>query len=182
VKRYRAILIDPPWPLQTITGFTHPRNRRPDKLPYPTMTVAEIGKLPVADLADTNAHVWLWTTNRFLPDGFDLLKLWGFKYMVPVHWVKPSGLGAWWVHRTQTLLFGYRGKLDMKAKLKPNIIEASPKRHSQKPTEAYELVEQISHPDRLELFARNARDGWDSVGNAIDGKDIFDALEGLKGD
>jgi len=34
----------------------------------------------------------------------------------------------------------------------------------------------------LELFARNARDGWDSVGNAIDGKDIFDALEGLKGD
>jgi N6-adenosine-specific RNA methylase IME4 len=66
--------------------------------------------------------------------------------------------------------------------LKPNIIEASPKRHSQKPTEAYELVEQISHPDRLELFARNARNGWDSVGNAIDGKDIFDALEGLKGD
>jgi N6-adenosine-specific RNA methylase IME4 len=182
VKKYRTLLLDPPWQQETITGFTHPRNRRPDKLPYPTMTVEDIGKLPVADLADTNAHVWLWTTNRFLPDGFDLLKLWGFKYMVPVHWVKPSGLGAWWVHRTQTLLFGYRGKLDMKAKLKPNIIEASPKRHSQKPTEAYELVEQISHPDRLELFARNARDGWDSVGNAIDGKDIFDALEGLKGD
>lgn len=174
--KYRTLYLDPPWPLQTITGFTNPKNRRPDKLPYPTMSVAEIGKLPIPDLAEPNCHLWLWTTNKFLPDGFDLLKLWGFKYMVPVHWVKPSGLGAWWVHRTQTLLFGYKGKLDMKAKLKPNIIEANPKRHSQKPTEAYELVEAISHEARLELFARNTRPGWASVGNALDGKDIFTAL------
>jgi len=176
VQKFRTIYLDPPWPLQTITGFTHAKNKRPKKLPYPTMTLEDIARLPVADLADTNAHLWIWTTNKFLPTGFDLMKLWGFKYMIPVHWIKPSGLGAWWIHRTQTLLFGYRGKLDMREKLKPNVMFANPKRHSAKPVEAYELAEAVSHEARVELFARNTRPGWASYGNGIDGKDIFEAL------
>jgi hypothetical protein len=32
MRRYRAILIDSPWQQETITGFTHPRNRRPDRM------------------------------------------------------------------------------------------------------------------------------------------------------
>jgi N6-adenosine-specific RNA methylase IME4 len=162
--------------LETITGFTHPKNTRPKRLPYPTLSVERIGQLPVPELADANAHLWLWTTNRFLPDGFDLMKRWGFRYMMPIHWVKPSGLGAWWVHRTQTLLFGYKGKLDMAQKLKPNVIFANPRKHSQKPAEAYDLMEAVSHPARVELFARTARPGWTSYGDGIDGKDIFSAL------
>jgi N6-adenosine-specific RNA methylase IME4 len=149
---------------------------RPGHLPYPTMTLDAIGTLPVAELAEPNAHLWLWTTNQFLPDGFDLLKKWGFKYMIPIHWIKKSGFGAFWIHRTQTILFGYRGRLDMKDKLKPNIIEANPGRHSEKPQASYELIETISHPNRIELFARKKRDGWTTVGNDLDGKDIFDSL------
>ena len=177
--RFRTILIDPPWPLQTVTGFTHPRNTRPKRLPYPTMTVDQIRAIPVADLPDDNAHLWLWTTNRFLPDGFDLMESWGFKFMIPVHWIKPSGLGAWWVHRTQTVLFGYRGRLDMKSKLHPNIINANPGRHSQKPAASYELIEAVSHEPRVELFARTPRDGWTTLGNELDGRDITEAVKEL---
>jgi N6-adenosine-specific RNA methylase IME4 len=165
--KYRTILIDPPWKLETITGFTHPRNRRPERLPYETLTVQQIGSLPVPDLADENSHLWMWTTNKHLPDGFGLMETWGFKYMIPVHWVKPSGFGAWWVHRSQTLLFGYKGKLDMKEKLKPNVLFANPKRHSTKPACSYELIEAVSHGPRLELFARGKRDGWDVWGNEV---------------
>lgn len=165
--QYRTILIDPPWNLEPITGFSHPKNTRPKKLPYPTLTVAEIGELPIPELAEANAHLWIWTTNKFLPDGFDLMRRWGFRYMMPIHWVKPSGLGAWWIHRTQTLLFGYRGRLDMNQKLKPNVVFANPKRHSTKPAESYDLIEQVSHPARLELFARKPRDGWHVWGNEV---------------
>ena len=32
------------------------------------------------------------------------------KYLAPVHWVKTNGMGNWFVHRSQTILFGYRQK------------------------------------------------------------------------
>lgn len=169
---YRTILIDPPWQQQLTAGFTHTKNKRPDKLPYPTMTVEQIAALPIQSLAAENAHLWLWTTDQFLPAGLDLVKTWGFKYMKPVHWIKPSGCGAWWVSRTQTVLFAYRGKLDMKEKLKPNVLFANAQKHSEKPQCSYELIEAVSHPNRIELFARQPRAGWTSVGDGIDGQDI----------
>lgn len=159
-----------------IGKLSDPRHSRPDKLPYPTLTVEQLKTLPVERLAAPDCHLWLWTTNKFLPDGLDLMAHWGFKYMVPVHWVKPSGFGMWWVHRSQTLLFGYRGKLDMKTRLRPNVLFASPKRHghSTKPEASYDLIEAVSHAPRLELFARRTRPGWTTWGNEIDGQDIRD--------
>ena len=48
-------------------------------LPYESMTVDEIKRLPVGDLADpSGAFLWLWTTNRYLRDGFDVMTAWGF--------------------------------------------------------------------------------------------------------
>lgn len=178
--KYPTILTDFPWQQTMVTGFTHPRHKRPNTLPYPTMTLPEIRSLPIPDLADTNCHLWLWTTNQFLPDGFDLMKYWGFKYMIPIHWVKPSGCGAWWIHRTQTLLFGYRGKLQMKSKFHPNVLFASATKHSKKPESSYQLIEKISHEPYLELFARHKQnDKWTCAGDEIDGEDIFTSLQKL---
>jgi len=165
--QYRTLLVDPPWQQQMVLGFNKTRNNRPKKLPYPTLSVAQIGDLPIPDLAEANAHLWLWTTNQFLPDEFDLLKRWGFKYMIPIQWVKPSGCGAWWIHRSQTLLFGYRGKLDMREKLKPNVLFAPARRHSQKPEESFGLIEAVSHAPRLEMFARAPRLNWHSWGDEV---------------
>lgn len=82
------------------------------------MSIDDIRALPVADLAADDCHLWLWTTNRSLPDGFDIMKVWGFRYMAPITWAKPSGFGAWFVSRTQTLLFGYPNKAhDLQARL-----------------------------------------------------------------
>jgi N6-adenosine-specific RNA methylase IME4 len=109
------------------------------------------------------------------------MRHWGFKYLAPVHWIKPSGFGAWFVHRSQTCLFGFRGKLDMKdeGRFSPNIIEANPGRHSTKPEASIEYIEDVSHGPRLELFSRKARDGWTCLGDAIDGKDIRDTMTEL---
>lgn len=167
---YNCILADPPWDL----GMSGKRKRvkegnKPDKLAYPTMTVQQICDMPVASLANVGCHLWLWTTNQHLKDGFQVMEAWGFKYLMPIHWIKPSGVGNWFIHRTQTILFGYKEKCQFKAgRYKPNIIlTGDPVRHSQKPEQSYELIESISVPDRLELFARNKRNGWHVWGNEV---------------
>lgn len=134
------------------------------------MPLEEIKLLPVGDLSEPGTHLWLWTTNRFLHDGFHLLEHWGFTYLAPITWVKPSGFGAWFVHRTQTLLFGYRKPCRFsRERYKPTVIHASVQKfHSRKPEESYRLIESISDPQRLELFARQQRSGWDVWGNEVE--------------
>lgn len=106
------------------------------------------------------------------------MEAWGFRYLAPVQWVKPSGTGNWFVHKTQTLLFGYRSPLRMnEGRYSPNVIFTSnPKRHSEKPEESFRLIEKVSTGPRLELFARQKREGWTSLGNEISGNDIAESL------
>lgn len=147
---------------------------KPSELPYPTMTVEAICSLGVVSLAAEDCHLWLWTTNQHLEDGFKVMRAWGFKYLAPIHWLKPSGQGNWFIHRTQTILFGYREKCRFPmARYRPNLIQTGdPKRHSAKPEESFQLIEAVSPAPRLELFARNNRLGWDSWGNECLSKDL----------
>jgi N6-adenosine-specific RNA methylase IME4 len=167
--RYRCILADPPW-RQTMTGKrSRSKGGVAESLPYQTMSLEAIKSLTVSKFADTGTHLWLWTTNEFLRDGFEVMDAWGFKYLAPIHWVKPSGIGNWFVHRSQTLLFGYKRlcKFPLK-RYQPNIIiSGDPVRHSAKPEAAYSYIESISPGPRLELFARQKREGWDVWGNEV---------------
>lgn len=134
------------------------------------MSLEVIKALPVSDLAGVGCHLWLWTTNAFLRDGYDVMAAWGFKYLAPIHWIKPTGCGNYVIHRTQTILLGYKEKCKFNGKRYfPNILAPGndPTRHSAKPKEFYELIESVSDPARLELFARNKRDGWDVWGNEV---------------
>jgi N6-adenosine-specific RNA methylase IME4 len=167
-KKYRTILIDPPWPMK-LTGLYQTRKLRPAKLVYPVMSVDEIKQLPINNLAEQGCHLWLWTTNQFMEAGFALIRHWGFKFHAPIHWIKPSGCGNYFVHRTQTILFAYKEKCQFnKGRYRPNIIETGiPEKHSQKPEESYRYIEDISDSPRIELFARQHRVGWTVWGNEV---------------
>lgn len=167
--KYQAIYADPPWREEMSGRYDRRKNQRPGHLSYPTMLVGEIKQLPVNEIACKGAHLWLWTTNQFLKQGFEVMKAWGFTYLAPITWVKPSGMGNYFVHRTQTILFGYKDKCIFEGeRYIPTVLFAPfPKRHSEKPLEAYELIERVSSAPRIELFARNKRDGWDTWGNEV---------------
>lgn len=169
--RYRTIVADPPWQ-QKMMGKRR-RSHDPytrQKLDYPTMTLDEIQALPLAELAESGAHLWLWTTNQFLRAGFEVMEAWGFKYLAPITWVKPSGVGNYFVHRTQTVLFGYREHCRFPAaRYLPTVFNAAnPAVHSTKPEQFFDLVERISPDPRIELFARQRRAGWDAWGNEVE--------------
>ena len=165
---YLTILADPPWKQGMVGKWTHKRTVA-KSLEYPTMTIEEICAMRVGELAGEGCHLWLWTTNQFLDAGFDVMRAWGFKYLAPVHWIKDSGCGAWWIHRTQTILHGYKDKCRFPmGRYKPNIFNANkPTKHSKKPDQSYDLIESISPAPRLELFARERRLGWDAWGNEV---------------
>ena len=69
--RFRTILADPPWD-------THQRGPLGASRHYDLMTLDQIRGLPVAQLAQPDAHLWLWVTNATLRAGYDLAEAWGF--------------------------------------------------------------------------------------------------------
>ena len=170
MQKFKTIMIDPPWQ-QTFSGsYSRPKHTMKKALPYPSLTIDQIKSLPVRDMAEEGCHLWLWTTNSIMEQGFSLIREWGFTYLAPIHWIKPSGIGNWFVHRTQTVLFAYSKKcIFPKARYLPNVFQANtPRRHSAKPEEAYRLVESISPSPRIELFARHREGDWSVWGNEVD--------------
>lgn len=159
--RFLTIVADPPWPVK-MNGTWKRRHNRAKELPYETMSLDEIKALPVADITAEAAHLWLWTTNGFLRDAFDVMQAWGFKYLTTVTWIKPSGFGPWFASTTQHVLFGYRDKCIFPAgRYKPTHFRASPRRqHSRKPDEFYDLVRAISPEPRIDLFNRRHISGF----------------------
>ena len=93
MTRYRTIVADPPWDQGERPGWSW-REGRPSgevrDLPYATMTLDEIAALPVAAMAEPDAHLYLWTTSTFLRDAFDTVRVWGFDYSATLVWCKPS--------------------------------------------------------------------------------------------
>lgn len=176
-RKFRTILADPPWQFQNRTGKMAPEHKRLNR--YGTMTLDDTLALPVAQLADDPAHLYLWVPNALLPEGLQVMLAWGFQYKSNIVWHKirkdggPDGRGVGFYFRntTELLLFGVRGKNARTlapGRRQVNIIKTMKREHSRKPDEQYELIESCSPGDYLELFARGSRDGWATWGNQAD--------------
>lgn len=133
------------------------------------MSLEAICAMDVQSLALPETHLWLWTTNQHIESGFQVMRAWGFKYLSAIHVIKPSGVGNYFVQRTQTILFGYNEKCKFPlGRYRPNILEVpGPAKHSQKWDESYDLIEAISPEPRLELFARRRVRDWYIWGNEV---------------
>lgn len=170
--KYRTIVADPPWPQRTGPPNLHaPNGGGASKLPpYQTMTADEIGALPVSDLADEEAHLYLWATNRFLRDAYTIAESWGFppRPGTLLVWCKPPkgrGLGEAFSVTTEYCLFVTRGGLRYQKRVERNWFLWSRAGHSEKPEAFLDIVEQVSLGPYLEMFARRQRLGWDTWGN-----------------
>jgi len=164
---YRCIVIDPPWPVVKIE-----REERPNQgieLDYPTMTHEAIADLPIDTLADpAGCHVYLWTTQKHLPSAFALFTVWGVHYQCLMTWVKPTGMTPYsWMYNTEHVLFGRIGSLPLLRMGLKLAFDAPVVRHSQKPDVFYERVLAASPGPRLDMFARQARDGFTAWGNEV---------------
>lgn len=177
MTKYRTIVADPPWEygdgFPSLVGPGRGKLKRATKsLPYPQMTVEDIARLPVDQLADTSAGLFLWTTNRYLRAAFDVVAAWGFTYTQTLIWVKDRRspfVASVAPNHAEYLLVGRRGEHRWTGALRSNVIEiAAPNQWraaSQKPDAFLDHIEQVSPGPYLELFARRARFGWDYAGD-----------------
>ena len=172
--RFKTVLADPPWRFQNRTGKMAPEHRRLSR--YGTMELAEIMELPVAQIVQGRAHLYLWVPNALILEGLEVMKRWGFTYKTNIVWYKvrkdggPDGRGVGFYFRnvTELLLFGVRGRNNRTLKpgrTQTNIVVERKREHSRKPDRQYDLIERCSPGPFLEMFARQARSGWVQWGN-----------------
>ena len=155
------------------------------------MSLDELKDLAVADVAADNAHMYLWTTNAFLVEAHELMAAWGFQQKTVLTWVKMRGdgsgasarMGYYFRGATEHVLFGVRGKLRLTTgtAVVPNVL-FTPRvlKHSLKPNQFFDLVEEVSPGPYLEMFARQERPGWSHWGNEMETDVEISFKEGTK--
>lgn len=163
-RLYPVIYADPPW------RYEHSQTiSREIENQYPTMSLEDICALPVADIASPDSLLYLWTTSPKLEESMQVIKAWGFTYRTCLVWVKDKiGMGYYARQRHEILLVAKRGEFPVPESSNrfDSVIESPRTEHSTKPDVVYDMIEQM-HPefDKLELFARNTREGWAAWGN-----------------
>ena len=167
IGKYKCIVIDPPWPMVKIE-----REERPNQgvtLDYPVMSLEEIAALPIPEMAEqSGCHIYLWVTQKYLPDGLRIFEAWGVKYQCVMTWVKNVGFTPFsWMYSTEHVLFGRIGSLDLLRLGMRLDFNAKVNGHSVKPDVFYTTVIDASPEPRLEMFARQRRDGFTPWGNEI---------------
>lgn len=189
--RYRTIVADPPWPYASPGDHLRStREARPNSWDSPANTASSrsrYGAMSMADLlelkppAADNAHLYLWTTNGFMDEAYDLARAWGFKPKTILTYgkVKPDGSvsmksGYYFRGATEHVLFCVRGSLPLSTDEALPTLWLWPRLgHSVKPDAFFDLVEQASPGPYLEMFSRRARLGWDTWGDeALQGTEV----------
>jgi N6-adenosine-specific RNA methylase IME4 len=178
MKKYQIIYADPPWPIKIISRQVRPNQK---DMPYKTMSYKEICDLPVKKICDEDeAHLFLWTTQKWLPKAFKVMDDWGFQYNCTITWDKTYGFTPFsFMWSTEFLLYG-----QLKNKWKRPIgvgkyktcFTYKPLGHSVKPDNFREMiVDFCGDKPRIELFARERvnlfgsnLEGWDVWGNEVE--------------
>lgn len=189
-KKYEIIYADPPW------SYYNDLDAKPDcttvcgvrRPPYPVLSSKTIRKLDVASIAAENCALFIWTTDYHLDKCIDVIRDWGFSYSsVAFAWQKfnKNGspvcfTGAYTLKSgIENCLLARRGSLNgwVQNRKVRALIQSQRMEHSVKPDEARLRIETLfGDRPRVELFAREKHEGWDAIGNEIDGENIFDIL------
>lgn len=166
---YGLIMADPPWNFANWSAGGEEKNASAQ---YDCMGLDAIKAMRVGDIADQNCVLWLWATNPMLPEAFEVMAAWGFKFKTAGHWSKKTvngkqAFGTGYILRCagEPFLIGTMGKPKTSRSVR-SVIEGPVREHSRKPEEAYTAAELlVPNVNRLDFFSRQERAGWDCFGN-----------------
>lgn len=171
-RKYNIVYADPAWDYWS--GGNKNQN-----LHYKTMTIQDICELPVKNITDKDCVLFLWVTYPILEQAFEVIKAWGFEYSTAGFvWVKKNkvsdtafmGCGSWTRANSELCLLATKGNITRIDAGISQVIESPIEEHSKKPAITRELITKlVGELPRIELFSREAVNGWDCWGNEIEG-------------
>lgn len=165
--KYRIVYADPPWSYGNSGAGID--NYGPAERHYTSMSIEELCDLPIKEMVEDNAVLFMWVTSPLLEECFPVIKAWGFKYKTSFVWDKVKhNFGHYNSVRHELLLVCTRGSCTPDVpQLFDSVqsIERSEK-HSEKPEEFRKIIDTLyTRGKRIELFARATAENWKVWGN-----------------
>lgn len=164
---YATIVIDPPWPMSKIERDVRPNQEGFD---YPTMSEEQLQEFAptIEAIAADDCHMFMWTTQKFLPTTLRLVDHYGFRYVLTMVWHKPGGYQPTGLpqYNCEFIVYARKGTprfIDTKGF--PCCFNAPRREHSRKPDEFYDIVNLVTDGPRIDIFSREQRDGFAQYGN-----------------
>lgn len=177
-KKYDLIVADPPWKQSKGGKKAVRKNSSGEPLDYPICTMEEIKEHlhRATELTAENSVLFLWTIEKYLFEAEQLARELGYKLHARMVWNKVTGIPAAFTIRFghEYLLYMYKGRflpIDKEERGKiHSVFTERVKSHSRKPDISFEIINRL-YPNarKLELYAREERDGYDCWGNEIEG-------------
>jgi len=174
MKKYQIIYADPPWNSNQQFGRD---KKKGNEQHYPLMTLDDIRKLPVKNIADNNCVLFLWVVDTQLFEAKDVIESWGFTYKtVAFTWAKETvtgkdhfGVGMWTRKNPEMCLLATKGKPKRANAGVRQLQRHKVREHSRKPDEIRNsIVTLCGDIPRVELFSRQCHEGWDVWGNEVE--------------
>jgi len=166
--KYNTIVIDPDWPIDKIHRDMIPQGK---DLEYgekrTSLEAIENLKMP----ASKNCHLFLWTTQKYLPISFEILKGWGFKYIFTMVWCKTGGFQPFNLpqYNCEFAVYGRIGSPEfLETKSFFTCFHGKRREHSRKPKEFYDLIRRVCPEPRIDIFSREQIEGFESWGDESD--------------
>jgi len=172
---YKIIYADPPWNYTATSNKIPSRNK--DGQPYNAMRMIDIYDFKLPE-TDEDCVLFLWATAPLIPEAIYTIKSWGFDYKtIAFTWIKKNkkntttnfwGMGSWTRSNPEYCLIATKGNPKAISHSVHSVIETPIEEHSKKPDIVRDkIVELCGDIKRIELFARNKYEGWDSKGNQL---------------
>lgn len=186
MKKYNVVYADPAWSYNQKNVGRGNKSGASDI--YSVMTLNDIQELPVKDIIQDDAVLFMWSTVPLMTEAMSVIPEWGFKYKTMIIWEKTGllGMGNWVRVQEEILLIAVRGKVKPFAHQEKNIYRHPICEHSAKPHFFRELVSKLAAKSfddvvKLEMFARSRKgmfsdyeyDGWDVWGNQVNNSIII---------
>lgn len=166
-ETFETIVLDPPWPMAKIERDVRPNQVAFD---YPTLSEDELRKFgePLNRMAADDCHLFMWTTQKFLPLALELVAHYGFRYVLTMVWHKAGGYQPTGLPQFNCEFVVYARKGAPKFVSTQGFfccLNGARREHSRKPDEFYEMIRLVTGGPRIDVFSREAREGFAQYGN-----------------
>lgn len=185
MKKYNLIYADPAWTYRDKAND----GERGAAHKYDVMTLQDICRLPVWDLAADSCLLAMWWVPTQPMEALKVVEAWGFRFMTMkgFTWHKTNkhkgnsaiGMGHMTRANSEDCLFAVKGKLPdrMDASICQHITSPRMEHSAKPPIIRDRLVQLLGDVPRIELFSRDNIDGWDNWGNQCESS--IDLIEGF---